>query len=162
MVSDQLKNNLKELDKNYQIAKEKTKTLGKYLKNQDYKDDEWKKASELNTDMIESINNYYSIKGLISGELSTLADKAKEKILEDHPLKDPILAAKKDLVLVADLQALMFAEKLDRDAIKVAYDQLEKSSQQHKDEFNDTLEEQQEKKSYDRFHEKIEDFLGNI
>lgn len=161
-VSDQLKNNLREMDKHYQVAKEKTKTIGKYLKNQDYKDDDWQKAIELNQAIIDGVNNYYSAKELVSKELSILGDKAEEKILEGHPLKDAILAAKLDIRLSENLQTLMFADKLDRPAIKEAYDELEKSSQKHKEDFNDALNEQGEKKSYDAFHEDIENYLGNI
>lgn len=162
VISDELKNNLKELDKNYQLVKEQNKVISKYRKNQDFKDDNWKKGQETLDLMNQGITGYYASQELISKELKVIGDKAEEKILEDHPLKDPILSAKKDLDLMDDLQSLLFADALDRDAIKVAYDVLEESSKKHREEFNEMLEEQNEKNSYDSFHEDIDDYLGEV
>src|SRR5690606_2706817 len=129
--------------------------LKQHIKNEDFLKDDWIKAKTLVKDLEQSVNNFYFFKSKAFDHLQPLADSAEEKLLEDHPLKDPLIAAKKDLDAALNLDNLVFKETIDYKALENDYTKLKNQYEEHNAAFADVLKSNNKQKAYSYFYDRL-------
>jgi len=138
------------------------KSFKDYLDNEDFKDDDWSKGKEL-VDVVEkNITAYYENQSNAYKILKPVANAAEVKLLEDHPLRESIIATKTDLALAEEIVDVVYAEQIDIDALTVKYNQLEENFNKHKGLTPDLLKEHNKNLYYDNFYEDVEEFIGEV
>lgn len=157
------KDNMTAYKEKYTKFKENCVTLHKYLQNEDYKDDDFAKGKELaaaiNADhsfLVESKNALYD-------KIDTVTEKAENIILEDLPLRDPILALKAELNNMQELSEAFYSYsegKLTPEQVDAEYKEVAASIEKNKDAHTAILEENNAKSTYDSFYKRAEESLA--
>ncbi len=157
------KDNMTTYKEKYTKFKENCTTLHKYLKNEDYKDDDFAKGKELaaaiNADhsfLVESKNALYD-------KIDAVTEKAENIILQDLPLKDPILALKAELNNMKDLSDAFYAYsegKMTPEQVDAKYQEVAASVEKNKAAHTAILEENKAKSTYDTFYKRAEESLA--
>lgn len=147
----------------FSALKTNVSELNKYLKNEDYKDNENKKGLA----MIDSIEIYYNYlietKPVLFDKIDIVTEKAEKIILADHPLKDPIFAMKGELQGFDDLYDAFYAYsegEFTPEEVESAYNTLADNVEKNKGAFADILKENNKNSAYDRFYKTCEDGLA--
>ena len=146
----------------YGKVKESYTNFYKYLKNEDYADDDWKSAEEYIKVMDENLGVFFNNKMRVLQKIKPLADMAEEKILEDHPYGEAIITAKKDLGLALDIENLIFSEQINYKTIEEKYIELESNYEKNKEANLPVLEDYKKDKQYKNFYNSLEKFIGLV
>ena len=146
----------------YGNVKESYTSFDKYLKNEDYADDDWKSAGEYIKEMDKNLGIFFNNKIKLLQKIKPLADKAEEKILEDHPYGEAIITAKKDLGLALDIENLIFSEQINYKTIEEKYAALESNYEKNKEANLSALKEYRKDKQYNNFYNSLESFIGLV
>ena len=161
-VKEELTKSVKETSEAFKNTHDAYKKFNDYLKNEDFKDDDWVKGKEF-LDIIEkNITAFYEGQTNSYKILKPVADAAEIELLKDHPLKESIIASKTDLGLAAEIRDIVYAEQIDMDVLATKYDELQANYARHKDLTPDLLKEQRKDSNYNNFYEEIEEFLGEV
>lgn len=160
------RNKLKETINNandaYNSAKEAYKALNIYVKNEDFMDDDWQKGQSLTETIKNNISKFYENQEVSYQILKPFADEAEIKLLENHPLKEVIMASKTDLNLAQDILSLVHAEQLDIEKLTEKYNLLQSNYNNHNNLTPDLLKKHKKQKQYNNFYKEIEAFLGEV
>lgn len=142
---------------------EKCSELYKYIKNEDYKDDDYKSGKAL-ADSIKIQYDYLSeTKSMLYGKIDIVSEKAENIILQDHPLKDPIMTLKAELKNFNDLYDIFYAygeKTATAEAVDEVYQRVTASVEKNKSEFAPILDENKVKSSYEYFYKRSDDALS--
>ncbi|MDY7394629.1 DUF3829 domain-containing protein [Aureibaculum sp. 2210JD6-5] len=161
-IKEELTNEVKATSEAYENTQEAYKSFKAYYDNEDFKDDDWAKGKEL-VDVIEkNIMAFYEGRSNSYKILKPVASAAEVKLLEDHPLKESLIASKTDLGLAEEIVNIVYAEQIDMDALTAKYNELEANYTKHKDLTPDLLKEHNKNLYYDNFYEDVEEFLGEV
>ncbi len=161
-VKEKLVGNMKSAAESFENTKKAYADFKTYLDNEDFKDDDWSKGKEY-TDIIEkNITNFYDQRSEAYKTIKPLADAAEIELLKDHPLRETILATKQDLKLAEEILNIVFAKKVDIDALNTKYTELENNAKKHRVLTPELLKEQGKKRFYVSFYEELDDFLGEL
>ncbi|MCK0130340.1 hypothetical protein MWU59_02395 [Flavobacteriaceae bacterium F08102] len=133
-----------------------------YLENEDFKDDDWDKGASLIIALEKSITRFYANQEEAYTILRPLANDAENKLLEDHPLRESIMATKEDLTIVEKLVNLVSDEQPNRDAITMNYELLQGNLLKHKRLTPKLLKEHFKNQYYDNFYKHIDEFLQTV
>lgn len=161
-AKDKLKESIKNASDAFNNTKESYTTLRNYVRNEDFKDDDWEKGKELAESIKENISKFYDNQELSYKILKPIADEAEEELLKDHPLKENLIATKTDLNLAVEIVGIVYAEQIDMDALTTKYNELEANYAKHKDLTPDLLKKQNKDTYYNSFYQEIEEFLGEV
>lgn len=161
-AKDKLKESIKNASDAFNNTKESYTTLRNYVRNEDFKDDDWEKGKELTESIKENISKFYDNQELSYKILKPIADEAEEELLKDHPLKENLIATKTDLNLAVEIVGIVYAEQIDMDALTAKYKELEANYAKHKDLTPDLLKKQNKDTYYNSFYQEIEEFLGEV
>ncbi len=148
------------MNNSYKETKEAYLDFKKYYKNEDYKDDNWKKASKLLELMNTKSANYYQNRNDFFKTFEVYIDKAEEDVLEDHPIKDEIIHAKRTLKLLDNTISLIEDENISIEKIEENYTKLEARFNESKTLDTAALTKQDKEKKFKSFYDAIDDFLG--
>jgi len=146
----------------FNSAHEAYKDFDTYLDNEDFKDDDWKKGESLVITLKNSITAFYENQAEAYAIIRPLANDAENKLLEDHPMKEAIIATKTDLAIAESILDLASQEEVDMDAITEKYELLEANLAKHQGLTPELLKEHNKNLFYDGFYESVKEFLGEI
>ncbi len=161
-IKEELTNAVKETAKAYDNTQTAYKSFKDYLDNEDFKDDDWAKGKEYVKIVEKNIMAFYENQSNAYKILKPVANAAEVKLLEDHPLRESIIATKTDLNLAVEIVDIVYAEKIDMDALTAKYDELEANYAKHKDLTPDLLKEHNKNLYYNNFYDDVEEFLGEV
>ncbi len=133
-----------------------------YLQNEDYINDNWAKGKEYMSNIENNIMAFYNKSSECYNALKPIAEDAELKLLEGHPLKESIVATKKDLTLAEEIINIIYSEQKDMQALSARYTQLEKNYNNHKNLTPDKLKEHKKYLQYNNFYEDIKSFLNEV
>ncbi len=147
----------------YEKMKENCSTLYKYIQNQDYKDDDYANGKVL-ADSIKAQYDYLvNIKGTLYDRIDVITEKAENIILQDLPLRDPILALKSELNNFTALNEI-YSEyndgKATADQVDAKYKEVAANVEKNKDAHTQVLEDNKAKSKYDSFYRECDDALA--
>lgn len=140
-------------------------TYIKYLKNEDYKDDNWAKAQEYADNIEKYYNECMETRPLISAKIDVVTERAEEIILADSPIKDAIMTVKGDLKLVQELVNTFYVhgdEGGKKEELDKLYAELESNLEKHKDMYTEELEKEGSLRSYQSFYSSVSNKLGDV
>ncbi len=146
----------------YNAVVEQSKDFREYIANEDFLDDDWKKADELLSDMEVEIKKYYENREIVLDVLAPKVEKANEETLKDHPLKKELLLAQKALNLAQEISNEANTEEVDMDKIEELYTELDETQKEASSVNKKKLEEQNKDAAYDNFLERIDEYLGDV
>lgn len=153
-----------EVRDNFNALIEDCSELFKYIRNQDYKDDDYAGGQVIADRIIERYNLVNERKAELFDKIDELGDQAERILLQDHPLRDPIFALKDELVNFQELYAVLYAYndgEATMEEMDAAYKATEESVAKHTGQYAELLEEYNEKSSYDQFYKVCDEALGN-
>ncbi len=153
-----------EVRDNFNALMEDCSELFKYIRNQDYKDDDYAGGQAIAERIIERYNLVGTRKAELLDKIDELGDQAERILLQDHPLRDPIFALKDELVNFQELYAVLYAYNDGEATVEemdAAYKATEESVEKHTGQYGELLEEHGEKSSYDQFYKVCDEALGN-
>ncbi|VXB10043.1 conserved exported hypothetical protein [Flavobacterium sp. 9AF] len=161
-LSAKIKPLIEKVSQSFSETKKNYEELKKYYTNEDYKDDNWTKGSDLLGKINISSTEYYKNRDEFLRIIDTSVEEAEEKILEDHSIKEAILHAKKTLKTVDEMADLVADESTSIEAIEKTYTLLEKRLESSKSINQDKLKEQNKLEPFNSFYKAIEDIIGSI
>lgn len=161
-VSSKIKESIKNANDAYNSTKDVYDKLKSYVRNEDFKDDNWTKGVKLTEIIKDNVSKFYENQELAYKIIKPFADEAEVKLLENHPLRESILASKMDLNLAKELLNLIYTEEFDINKLTVKYDELEANFTEHKDLTPNLLKEHNKANQYNNFYKEIEEFLGEV
>lgn len=140
--------------------------IKKYLNAEDYKDDKGAKIQQIKTDMIQHIDASQKASDAFFTKIKPEIDKASAETLKDHPLKEQIIQSKDILHLVKE-SADMTAKGEDVGELKkdfsAIYGKIQTGLEQNKSiKFPSDSDLKGRKSNFDRFNNKVEDYLGRM
>ncbi len=136
--------------------------LKEYYDNEDFKDDDWAKGIEYVDSIEKGITDFYAKRSEGYKIMRPFTDAAEMELLKDHPLKEVLIASKKDLGLAEEIVDMVYAEKVDIDALNAKYTELEESVKNNRVLTPDLLKEHDKERSYKSYYEQLDDFLGEV
>lgn len=153
----------------YKIAYSRLKVNGgdllKYIRNEDYKDDDFAKGKML-ADSIEICYKYLvATKSDLYGKIDAVTEKAEKIILEDHPLREPIFALKEDLKNFEELGTIYsdYSQgKATPEQVDAAYQKVAASVEKNRALYTEVLNENKVKSDYDGFYNSCDDALATF
>lgn len=140
---------------------ENFETFKSYIKAEDYKDDNYAKATQLldeNKKLYEEING---LKTSIYDILSPIADAAEAVVLEDNPLKEHILAAKKMFTTMEVVLEEYAKDDVNKEEIEKQYTELEKQVAEAR-KISAVADHKSQMDAYARFLDEVDTFLGEL
>ncbi|MDM1403901.1 DUF3829 domain-containing protein [Myroides marinus] len=140
-------------------------TYIKYLKNEDYKDDNWAKAKEYAEKIEKAYNNCMDTRPLISAKIDEVTERAEEIILADSPIKDAIMTVKADLKSVQNLVNTFYIHDEEggkKEELDKLYTELEANLEKHKGMYVDELTKENSLNSYVNFYSSVVNNLGDV
>lgn len=147
----------------YKSLNDKCSQLYKYIKNEDYKDDDYASGRQL-ADSIKIQYDYLNeTKSMLYDKIDIVSEKAENIILEDHPLKDPIITLKGDLKNFTDLYDAFYAyseKTMTAEQVDETYQRVAASIEKNKSSFTSLLDENKVKSSYEYFYKRGDDALA--
>lgn len=146
----------------YKNVREAYTTFVTYFNNDDYENDEWEKGSALVGQMEKNITAYYAQGEAAYSMLKPLANKAEIELLEDHPLRDAMVATKTDLGVAKKLLSLLTKEAIEINKIEKLYETLASNMNKNKSAFVEVLKEKNKDQYYNKFYADIAQFLSEI
>lgn len=158
------KESMAEIRDNFNALMEDCSELFKYIRNQDYKDDDYAGGQVIADRITERYNLINERKSEVLDKRDELGDQAERVLLQDHPLRDPIFALKDELDNFRELYAVLYAYNDGEATIEemdAAYKATEESVEKHTGQYAELLEEYREKSSYDQFYKVCDEALGN-
>jgi len=136
--------------------------LGKYYKNEDFKDDAWAKGKEILKELTNQSNSYFENRKSFFKAYEASIDKADEDILVDHPLKKELILTKNTLKIVDNLYMLFSDKNTSIDAIEESYKKLESSFNEGKNLDIENLKSQNKDVKFKNFFDEIDELLGKV
>jgi len=136
--------------------------LGKYYKNEDFKDDAWAKGKEFLEGLTAQSNTYFENRKAFFEAYEAAISKADEDILVGHPLKKELILAKNTLKIVDNLYVLFSDKNVSIDAIEDSYKKLENSFKEAKNLDLENLKNQNKDVKFNNFFDEIEELLGKV
>lgn len=140
-------------------------TYIKYLKDEDYKDDNWAKAKEYAETIEKAYNNCMDTRPLISAKIDEVTERAEEIILADSPIKDAIMTVKADLKSVQNLVNTFYIHDEEggkKEELDKLYTELEANLEKHKGMYVDELTKENSLNSYVNFYSSVINNLGDV
>ncbi|MDR0193854.1 MAG: YiiG family protein [Myroides sp.] len=140
-------------------------TYIKYLKNEDYKDDNWAKAKEYADNIEKYYNECMETRPLISAKIDVVTERAEEIILADSPIKDAIMTVKGDLKSVQNLMSTFYIHDEEggkKEELDKLYKELETNLEKHKGMYVDELTKENNLDSYVSFYTSVINNLGDV
>ncbi len=153
---------VKGMDNSYKETKKTYLEFKKYYKNEDYKDDAWKKGAELIQIMGDKSKAYYENRNNFYTIFETVIDKAEEDVLSDHPIRDEIIHAKRTLKLIDKAMTLIQDKDTPIASIEDIYKKIEDRFNESKKMDLKKLTEQNKEDRFNSFYDEIDDFLGTV
>ena len=153
-----------EVSDKFDAIRESYKRLDEYVKAEDYKDDGGRKGNEIIDELIVLLEEYYTLNADLHRRLAAVSDGAERKILQDHPLKSYIFAAKDDFraidefIKTGEAQGGSYAEH--EAVFREKYDALETAHKKHSEMSPEGMKDYAGKEaSFARFNEAVNSFL---
>lgn len=141
--------------------------IEKYLKAEDFKDDNGAKYAQLKDKILKASEVYNKVSDDIYNKLVPAADAAEAVILKDHPLKENIISSKKILTdtekLMAEVIVQTQSQSFNEARIQELYNNTEKALKANIDMKLKGGDEFKHKEiSYKNFNEAVDTFLGSV
>lgn len=147
----------------YASMSEKCGELRKYIQNEDFKDDDYAKGKVL-ADSIKSQYSYLNeTKSMMYEKIDAVSEKAENIILQDHPLRDPILTMKAEMQNFTDLYDAFFDYSEGNktpEEVDAAYQKVAASVEKNKAEYKSILDENKKTSRYEYFYKEADDALA--
>lgn len=138
--------------------------MHEYITAEDYKDDKGAKGYAIIDTLRGQIAQLYSLKSAIVKKVEVVADASEQIILKDSPLKDYIIAMKKDMANIRSFIDLLGSEEkyagIEAKA-KARYDSLEKAQAEHAQINIDNAKKANEDHSFNTFYDDFHKLLLN-
>ncbi|WP_343673102.1 DUF3829 domain-containing protein [Chitinophaga sp.] len=138
--------------------------MHEYITAEDYKDDKGAKGYAIIDTLRNQIAELYSLKSAIVKKVEVVADESEQIILKDSPLKDYIIAMKKDMASIRSFIDLLGSEEkyagIEAKA-RAMYDSLEKAQTEHAQINIDNAKKANEDHSFNTFYDDFHKLLLN-
>ncbi|MBP1650446.1 MAG: hypothetical protein H6Q26_603 [Bacteroidetes bacterium] len=138
--------------------------MHEYITAEDYKDDKGSKGYAIIDTLRGQIAQLYSLKSAIVKKVELVADASEQIILKDSPLKEYIIAMKKDMGNIRSFIDLLGSEEkyagIEAKA-KAQYDSLEKAQAEHAQINIDNAKKANEDHSFNTFYDDFHKLLLN-
>ncbi|WPV66641.1 MULTISPECIES: DUF3829 domain-containing protein [unclassified Chitinophaga] len=138
--------------------------MHEYITAEDYKDDKGSKGYAIIDTLRGQIAQLYSLKSAIVKKVEVVADASEQIILKDSPLKEYIIAMKKDMGNIRSFIDLLGSEEkyagIEAKA-KAQYDSLEKAQAEHAQINIDNAKKANEDHSFNTFYDDFHKLLLN-
>ncbi|WPQ62272.1 DUF3829 domain-containing protein [Chitinophaga sancti] len=138
--------------------------MHEYITAEDYKDDKGAKGYAIIDTLRGQIAQLHSLKNAIVKKVEVVADASEQIILKDSPLKDYIIAMKKDMANIRSFIDLLGSEEkyagIEAKA-KARYDSLEKAQAEHAQINIDNAKKANEDHSFNTFYDDFHKLLLN-
>lgn len=148
----------------FETMKATNNRMHEYITAEDYKDDKGAKGYLLIDTLRNQIAELYSLKSAIIKKVEVVADESEQIILKDSPLKDYIIAMKKDMASIRSFLDLLGSEEnyagIEAKA-KAQYDSLEKAQAAHAQINIDNAKKANEDHSFNTFYDDFHKLLLN-
>ncbi|WP_130735367.1 DUF3829 domain-containing protein [Flavobacterium sp. J27] len=161
-LASKIKPLIVEMSESFAATKNTYEEFKKYYVNEDYKDDNWEKGSQFLNDIDKNTITFYKNRDEFLKVIDANVSSAEEKILEDHPIKEAILHAKKTLKTVDEMVVQVADEATSMETIEKTYATLEERVKTSKEINQEKLKEQNKLDSFTDFYDEIETMLGSI
>ncbi len=148
------------MNNSYKETKKAYLDFKKYYKNEDYKDDAWKKGAELIQVMGDKSKSYYESRNNFYSVFENVIDKAEEDVLSDHPIRDEIIHAKRTLKLIDKTLTLLQNKETPITDIEDIYKKVEDRFNEGKKMDLKKLTEQNKEDYFNSFYDEVDEFLG--
>lgn len=158
------KETIAEYRETFKGMQENCEKLVKYIRNQDYKDDDYAKGKELSDKISEALDYIYETKSDLYDTIDEATYDAEYIILSDHPLRDPIFTMKDEMANFQNLYSIFYLYNEKETTVEQAdsaYQAVFADVEKNKELYAEVLEEQGEKDSYDAFYETCDDALAS-
>lgn len=142
------------VDENYDAFKA-------YLKAEDFKDDDWAKGKQLAQETGEAAERIVNAKSQILNVVSGPADAAEMVLMENNPLKDHIMLAKKIFAGMEGMMEIVAEEKVDEQALTAGYNALEQLVKEGR-ELPKVKDMDREMRYYGEYLDEVDAFLGVV
>ncbi len=156
------KETIAEYRKTFKQMQEDGQTLFKYIRNQDYKDDDYAKGKELSDKILAAQEYVTDTKKAMYDKIDEVTYEAEYIILSDHPLRDPIFTMKDEMVNFENLYStfVLYNDKETTvEQVDSAYQAIFANVEKNKALYAEILEENGVKSDYDDFYESCDDAL---
>lgn len=148
----------------FETMKATNNRMHEYITAEDYKDDKGAKGYAIIDTLRNQIAELYTLKSAIVKKVEVVADESEQIILKDSPLKDYIIAMKKDMASIRSFIDLLGSEEkyagIEAKA-KAQYDSLEKAQTEHAQINIDNAKKANEDHSFQTFYDDFHKLLLN-
>lgn len=162
ILSQKVKTKVNAMINAYNKTKETYEELREYINTEDFIDDDWLKASKLISKAKTNIESYNKNSDEFFKIIKPATSKAEEVILEDHPLKEDILFAKKTLNSANLVLNEVKEVNPNMTELNKKYDELEKISEEAAKMDTKVIKEQYKDHSHQYFYDQVKTFLGEV
>jgi hypothetical protein len=148
----------------FETMKATNNRMHEYITAEDFKDDKGAKGYAIIDTLRNQIAELYSLKTAIVKQVEVVADESEQIILKDSPLKDYIIAMKKDMANIRSFIDLLGSEEkyagIEAKA-KAQYDSLEKAQAEHAQINIENAKKANEDHSFNTFYDDFHKLLLN-
>jgi hypothetical protein len=148
----------------FETMKATNNRMHEYITAEDYKDDKGAKGYAIIDTLRTQIAELYSLKSAIVKRVEVVADESEQIILKDSPLKDYIIAMKKDMASIRSFIDLLGSEEkyagIEAKA-KAQYDSLETAQAAHSQINIENAKKANEDRSFNTFYDDFHKLLLN-